>query len=126
MACLGIVALQIADEFGLEIPANPAQTLYAVAFAWLVASANHGIGGPIGAMLRTHLLVGMGTISYGVYVYHVFAPRIVGAAMRGLGVPEYLQAGLFLFAASLLLTIGVAVASWFLMERPLLRFRKLH
>lgn len=125
-ACLAIAALQVVAGLGFAVPANPAQTLYAVAFAWLVAAANRGIGGDVGAVLRAPVLAGLGTISYGVYVYHMYSPRAVGAGLRWLGAPEVLHAGLPLFVASLLLTLAVAMASWRWLEQPVLKWRKLH
>jgi peptidoglycan/LPS O-acetylase OafA/YrhL len=47
-------------------------------------------------------------ISYGVYIYHVFASRIVGARLRAIAAPEILQTGMPLFIASALLTLAVA------------------
>jgi peptidoglycan/LPS O-acetylase OafA/YrhL len=118
----GLVVLW--SSIGANIAANPEQTLYAVAFAWLIAAAHAGIAGPIGRLLSWPPLIGLGVISYGVYAYHMFAPRFVGAALRALSAPEAFQSGvpLFLFSATAALT--AAVMSWSLMERPVLSWRR--
>jgi peptidoglycan/LPS O-acetylase OafA/YrhL len=99
-----------------------------VAFAWLIAAAASGIKGTVGRLLSGLLswppLVWLGVISYGVYVYHMFAPRIAGAGLRAVAAPEILQTGLPLFIASATLTLAAASISWLLMERPLLALRQ--
>jgi peptidoglycan/LPS O-acetylase OafA/YrhL len=124
VAVAGLVALRLSAGVGLDLPANLEQTLYAVAFAGLIAAAQSGINGKVGRLLSWAPLVWLGGISYGVYVYHMFAPRIVGAGLRGVEAPQILQAGVPLFIASALLTLAAANVSWLLMERPVLALRK--
>jgi peptidoglycan/LPS O-acetylase OafA/YrhL len=124
VAVAGLVGLRLAAAGGFGLPANLEQTLYAVAFAWLIAAAQSGVTGKIGRLLSWPPLVWLGVISYGVYVYHMFAPRIVGAGLRAVAAPEVLQAGTPLFLASALLTLAVANVSWLLLERPLLALRQ--
>lgn len=100
-------------------PANMAQTMYAVLFGAVIVAAHRGIGGIAGRLLKSKPLVAIGTISYGVYVYHVFAPRAVGAALRAVGAPDALHSGFLLFVLSAVLTLLVATISWRLLERPL-------
>jgi len=63
-------------------------------------------------------------ISYGVYVYHMFAPRIVGAGLRAAEAPQQLQSGLSLLLLSGAATLAVACLSWFCIERPMLEWRR--
>lgn len=123
-ACPAIVALAFVEGFGYRVPANLEQTLFAVAFAWLIAAAEKGIGGSVGSMLNWRPLAWLGVISYGVYVYHVFAPRVMGAVLRTVQAPELMQGGIPLLIESALLTLCVASGSWYLIEQPLLRVRK--
>jgi peptidoglycan/LPS O-acetylase OafA/YrhL len=128
LAVGSLVALRVLSGIGSGIPANIEQTPYAVAFAWLIAATESGIKGVAGRLL-THLLswpplVWLGVISYGVYVYHMFAPRIVGAALRAAAAPEVMQTGLPLFIASAMFTLAASNISWLLMERPLLILRQ--
>jgi peptidoglycan/LPS O-acetylase OafA/YrhL len=75
--------------------------------------------GPFRRVLEWRPLVGLGVISYGVYAYHVFAPRLVGAGLRASDAPSVLHAGAPLFALSAALTLAAAVLSWFAIERPI-------
>lgn len=100
--------------------ANTAQTAYAVLFGGLIVQAYSGIKGACRRLLEHSALVALGTISYGVYVYHVFVPRAVGMALRSVNAPEILHSGTLFFLLSGLLTLLVAGLSWRLMERPIL------
>jgi peptidoglycan/LPS O-acetylase OafA/YrhL len=128
LALGGLVGLQALSGIGASSPANIEQTLYAVAFAWLIAAAQSGFKGIIGRLLSCLLswppLVWLGVISYGVYVYHMFAPRIAAAGLRAVAAPDVLQTGLPLFIASAMFTLAAANISWLLMERPLLTLRQ--
>jgi peptidoglycan/LPS O-acetylase OafA/YrhL len=106
------------------LPANIQQTFYAIVFAWLISLASSGLPGPAGRLLQSRVFAGLGTISYAVYVYHMFAPRIVGAGLRAMNAPVQLQQGVSLFALSALLTLLAASLSWFLLERPIDRARR--
>lgn len=119
IAGVGIVFLRLRGEW----PANPEQTLYAILFAWVIKRSSTGFAGALGVLLTWPPLVWLGTISYGVYVYHMFAPRIVGAALRGIAAPVQWQSGGPLFLFSTATTIAVATLSWRFMERPILTWR---
>lgn len=116
----GVAAVGLVVAVLSSAPANVAQTAYAVLFATIVVTAYRGIGGVGGRLLERPALVALGTISYGVYVYHVFAPRAVGMALRSFDAPSVLHSGVPLFALSAALTLLVATLSWRLMERPIL------
>jgi peptidoglycan/LPS O-acetylase OafA/YrhL len=125
-AVLALLALRFASAaVGAEVPANPEQSLYSIAFAWLVAHCARGMGGLAGRVLSWRPLVFLGVISYGIYVYHMFAPRAVGTALRVIGIPEEFHGGVLLFALSAALTMSVAALSWVLMERPILAWRQM-
>jgi peptidoglycan/LPS O-acetylase OafA/YrhL len=114
-----VVGLAVA--FTMSLPANPSQTFYAIIFASMIVGAYRGFEGIAGRILEMPFLIGLGTISYGVYVYHVFAPRAVGMALRSLDAPQFLQIGIPLFGLSATLTLLVSVASWKLLEKPVLK-----
>jgi peptidoglycan/LPS O-acetylase OafA/YrhL len=62
-------------------------------------------------------LVALGRISYGLYVFHLLA---IGLTLKMIGS----QSQAVQFAVALLLTIVLAAASYFLLERPFLRWKR--
>jgi peptidoglycan/LPS O-acetylase OafA/YrhL len=84
----------------------------AFGFAALIALAAHGARA--GRVLGTRPLAGLGTVSYGVYLWHV--PLILWAKGHGLlpGSP------VVALLAALGATLVVATASWLLVEKPVL------
>jgi peptidoglycan/LPS O-acetylase OafA/YrhL len=104
----------------ISLPGNMEQTFFAVLFAAVVFRVFQRIGGVPGRLLENPVLIGLGTISYGIYVYHVFAPRAIGVALRGLDAPATFHSGFPLFVLSAALTLAVSALSWRLMERPIL------
>lgn len=123
-AVVATVAFVANCAFG-RLPANMEQSFYAVIFAWLVgASSRQQLGGLAGKLLESRPLVALGIVSYGVYVYHVFGPRFVGAGLRAIDAPSVLHSGVPLFLLSAILTLAAACLSWFLMERPIIRSRR--
>jgi peptidoglycan/LPS O-acetylase OafA/YrhL len=98
---------------------------YALLFGWLVGRAAEGFGGWAKVLLEFRPLVYLGTISYGVYVYHNFVP-VAGAVVRerlGIepGMPDGNGLGLFVYVSAL--TIGVAALSWHVFEKPVNRLK---
>ncbi len=95
-----------------------------VGFVALVHSATGGIGGPAGWLLDRRPLRSLGVISYGAYAYHL--PLMGIAEKVGARHPSLAPAGprnelLEVFV----LTVLLATASYWLMERPLGRYRHL-
>lgn len=95
--------------------------------AWLVARAARGFRGPAGRVLELGPLRYLGTISYGIYVYHLMLPDLLPRVARHLGYPDLLG-GLgdqtvlycvFYSAAS----VGVAALSWHFFEGPINRLK---
>jgi peptidoglycan/LPS O-acetylase OafA/YrhL len=89
---------------------------------WVVLRASIGFRGPIGKLLEIKPLIYLGTISYGIYVYHNFIPYVM---YKTLGLPSIanvlrlpdawpldslLKAGI---------TVFVAALSWHFFERPI-------
>jgi len=59
----------------------------------------------------------IGTISYGIYVWHLATPILIHFAQRRLHYPELGQN--FELSNVVVLSIGMASASWWLFERPI-------
>lgn len=93
-------------------------------FVWVVGHASRGFGGALGSVLDNGALIYLGKISYGMYVYHWFVPAVAESSFPavGLPVPGPGWVRLVIFGA---IAIGVASASWHLMERPVLRLKEL-
>jgi peptidoglycan/LPS O-acetylase OafA/YrhL len=75
---------------------------------WLLAPA-----------LNSALLVSIGRVSYGLYVYHFFMPSVAPVVLPGF---IYYR---FPVASCVALSFGAAAASWFLIERPILGAKRL-
>jgi len=91
----------------------------AVIAAWLVVSAVRGFGGPLGQMLQSRAMVYLGRISYGLYVWHMFAPAFLRNILKVARLPEAWNQGVIGVALLFCGTVAAASASWFLLERPL-------
>jgi len=85
---------------------------------WVVWRASIGIRGPIGKLLEVEPLLYLGTISYGIYIYHNFIHYLLDR-------PEItkmlvlLHAGLLSNLLICATTIFVAAISWHCFERPI-------
>jgi len=109
----------IANRAFGRIPWNAEQLFTAIMSAWLIATVVRYPVSFAARALNWKPLVALGVISYGVYAYHVFAPRSVGFVLRQLHIPEWFHSGVPLVVLSFITTVGVAACSWRLMERPI-------
>lgn len=77
----------------------------------------------IASLLSLRWIAYLGTISYGFYVFHYFAPSHA-VLSRLIPLPELPQAVLNnWFVVQYALTLAVSAASWHLLEKPLLQLR---
>jgi len=105
---LGLLALvTLLDGSWLDIALR--DTAYAAVFVSVVARGREGVRGPVGRLLASGPLVYLGTISYGIYVFHHVLPALV--RLPGYGV---VRTGLVL-----LMTIPLAALSFRLFEGPI-------
>lgn len=89
-------------------------------FIGLIDRVADGYRGVVGRILEAKPIVYVGTISYGVYLYHNFVSTLAqrsAAAGVPTGLPE--TPGTLAFAYALAVTLLMATASWYLIERPL-------
>ena len=93
-------------------------TFLVIFYGGLVAGAALGCPGIIGRLLSWGPLVYLGTISYGVYVYHYFAPIVMEAVAPAL-FPSVLTHRPLQLTAYTLFTLIMSVASWHAFERPI-------
>jgi peptidoglycan/LPS O-acetylase OafA/YrhL len=69
------------------------------------------------------VLVWLGTISYGGYLYHLFVPHGWETVIRYAGLPRWLLEPWPMALTCVALSIGLAGASWHLLEQPLQRWK---
>jgi peptidoglycan/LPS O-acetylase OafA/YrhL len=87
-------------------------------FAWLISSASLGFKGFAGKVLEFKPLRYLGKITYGIYVYHYFAPLILVPILSQFGY-ELRVPGFTNFVLSSLLAITTASISWHWLEQPI-------
>jgi peptidoglycan/LPS O-acetylase OafA/YrhL len=96
---------------------------YVLPMVAIVSSADAGVKGWLGTILSSRVLVTMGRISYGIYLYHLFIAAGADSVMRSMGeVPFGPGPARFLVLSSL--TILAATVSWVVIERPALSLRR--
>jgi peptidoglycan/LPS O-acetylase OafA/YrhL len=86
----------------------------------LVVSCNYGFDGLAGKLLSAPILIYLGQISYGLYLYHKPIPFFMHLALDKTGTEI---SGVILFCIALLLTVGIAHLSYVIMERRLLTLK---
>ncbi len=96
-------------------------TFEVVGLAGVVAVAITGFGGAVDRILANGVLVYLGRISYGIYLFHLFVWAIL---LRFFGFALFGQRGFLLFVICGGLTIIMASLSWFLVEIPFNRLKR--
>ena len=112
---LGVVLL-VYDRLWLGYVVN--ETVGALALAYLVAKTAEGFGGLTGRLLSLRPLQYVGKISYGIYLYHLFALQVFWKLLRVAHLPP-LDNGPVLFLIVTLMTVAMAALSWKFLEQPL-------
>jgi peptidoglycan/LPS O-acetylase OafA/YrhL len=94
-------------------------TFCALAFAWIIACSMRGSSKRWAFdFLRSRMLVNIGIVSYGAYVFHLAAAGLVHKAyFYAFG--QELDRGALLFALGSTLTLVMAMVSWKLFEGPI-------
>src|SRR5207245_1319917 len=94
---------------------------------WLVVSAHEGFKGIVGRVLSSSTMMYLGTISYGIYVWHYMIPEIVNLVAYRLHIDArwWSGPGWIQFVALSAASIGTASLSWWAFERPLNDLKRL-
>lgn len=102
-----------------------ARSLIALAFGALILHASYGFSGIAGRVFGNPLLVWLGVISYGLYLFHPFVPLIYVHALGVFSLSAETW-GVYYIRYPVLVTllIGVTAASFYLWEQPVRRYRK--
>jgi peptidoglycan/LPS O-acetylase OafA/YrhL len=109
----------------------PQRTLTAIMIVWLLAyfiTKQHP-GRRLGFIFKNKLLITIGKMSYGIYLYHTVMPfyfyKIYSVVYSYVPVPMILQKSRYFYPAqSFILLLGVSWLSWKFFETPLLNFKK--
>ena len=100
------------------------ELMYSLLFVWLVARAATGFqGGFARRLMENGLLMYLGRISYGIYLYHNMMPIITPKLFTSLHF-SYPQNISLQFVILFTVTVLVAMMSWYLIERPLNNLKK--
>lgn len=116
---IGLAALAVAAHYATGSAREFRHGLLiavAAAAALVIAPVALDQRGPIAAVLSWRPLVWLGTISYGVYLWHWPIFLALNGERTG-------WSGLSLFAVRCAATVGAATASWWLIEQPIRRWR---
>jgi peptidoglycan/LPS O-acetylase OafA/YrhL len=107
---------------------------FSVAVLLVIHQAQKGIKGVIGWILNLPMLIYLGRISYGLYVYHMFMPWLwcclTGRETRyslpiALFTKPWMSRNMVNLAAQFILVVGIASLSWFLFEKPINGFNQI-
>jgi len=113
---LGVVLL-VYDRLWLGYVVN--ETVGALALAYLVAKTAEGFGGLTGRLLSLRPLQYVGKISYGIYLYHLFALQVFSWKLLSVAHLPPHDKGPVLFLVVTSMTVAMAALSWKLLEQPL-------
>jgi peptidoglycan/LPS O-acetylase OafA/YrhL len=113
IATLSLTKLDFLPKAALFIAAP---LLLSVVCVWLVYRCSTGFSGVVGKILEYKPLTYLGQISYGLYVYHSFAPNILSSILNAMSIHDR---GVLFRVMSIIVTIVIASASWYLFERPI-------
>jgi peptidoglycan/LPS O-acetylase OafA/YrhL len=111
------------STLGAPITAVAMHVLYGLAACFLLLPAvfDEAAGGAVRALLRRRALAWVGLVSYALYLYHTIVIAQIDKLLVQHGIsPRYL----IVVVVSLPLSCACAAASFYLVERPLMRLRR--
>ena len=120
---VGVSALDVVNR-GRALAITVHTLPWAILACAAIERAAAGFNGFIGRLAGWRPIVHVGRISYGIYVYHVFAPRMLTfLTEQGLPLATFTVRGLPRLVAVSLLTLATAAVSWRLLEAPINRLK---
>jgi peptidoglycan/LPS O-acetylase OafA/YrhL len=99
-------------------------TFLVIFYGFIVAQASMGFRGPVGRLLSFKPVLYVGRISYGLYVFHYFAPAAIGYIGRQTGLETAFRDPAFALPAYAVFSLIVAALSWHLYELPINRLKR--
>ena len=94
------------------------------AFTALVGGAARGFTGVTGKVLGNNILVYIGTISYGIYIYHAYPVYVIKSILVWCELPLEWRFGISGLLMQAALTLLVASLSWHLLEFPIGKLKR--
>lgn len=95
-------------------------TCLSIGFAYLILRTSEGLSGIFGKILKWPWINYLGRISYGLYVYHLFALIFIPRMYAFFGAEALVKENFALNILSMTIwTVAVASLSWFLFEKPI-------
>jgi len=91
---------------------------------WFVWRAASGFEGVLGTLLQSPPVVYLGRISYGLYLFHNFAPPTYEWLVRALGLPTIFGFWWLRLPIFFAMTLSAAALSWRYFEKPLLDLKR--
>lgn len=123
LSFLSIIALQAMDsEFIRRGFLRCAMDVFA---ACLVSASIEDISDRRFNWLGGTVIRHFGKISYGLYVYHFFLPPVMDAHWKFNWIHSYTGALLIRFAVLVAITIAIAEISWRIIEKPIMKLKRL-
>jgi peptidoglycan/LPS O-acetylase OafA/YrhL len=113
----------------------PDRTLISIITTWILAKILTNTNKLFDYMMSTNLMMSLGKVSYGLYLFHNFIPTIINAIIHWLNkhpnkIPfstAFLyyssNQGFFLLLCVLMLLV-ITYSSFYLIEKPILRLKK--
>lgn len=100
--------------------------LMVVMFTWIIYNASVGVRAPaMSYVLSSPFAVGLGKISYGVYVWHSFVPSARAYVFEVFGITSNLMTtGVLAVIFHTILTILIAALSWRFFEAPINKLKE--
>jgi peptidoglycan/LPS O-acetylase OafA/YrhL len=121
---LGILFIN-KQSYSLINPFIPLAT--SLIFTYLIGRASQGFRGSpaLKSFLEWKPLCDLGRISYGVYLYHPFVLYAVISLLPTIGLPDpTLMRELLTIVLSSIFSVGLAIVSWLLIEKPFVQLKR--
>jgi len=125
---LAAFAILIMNYLVVKYSNFPSRIFTSIVAVWLIALCRYNPENFwVSKVLNLKLLSWLGTISYGIYIFHNFVPRYWRYTMVKLNIntPSVnYQFSYIEFLFELIVLVMVSYASWILIEKPILKLKK--
>jgi peptidoglycan/LPS O-acetylase OafA/YrhL len=120
--CTALVIVRLAFGWNPIYVNVGLHTSMALFYIWLIHQVSGRTNGVLGKILECKPIVYVGKISYGVYIYHLFAFALVTYVVEQFGLwYPFRGADIIIWTAA---TVALAAPSWHFFERPILKLKR--